>query len=240
MKKLKNLWLGAKIALAVIRLIPLYPKLKKYSKSGPLDMHKLLMREVKNQWSHDFLKYSKVTLEVVGEKNIPKEPMLVVANHQGYFDIPVIFQAFKSVQLGFVAKESLFKIPVFGHWIKAVNSISLDREDPRESLKSINEGIEILKSGCNLAIFPEGTRSKTEEIGEFKKGSLRLATKSKATIVPVSILGTCNLYEKPGVATPGHVKVIIHEPIETAGLSKAEQNELNDQVYETIKKGLLQ
>ena len=107
------------------------------------------------------------------------------------------------------------------------------------SLQTINDGAELLKQGFSLVIFPEGTRSHCAEMGEFKAGSLKLATKAKVPIVPVTISGTYHFFEETGAITWGvHVDVIIHEPIDTANLSRAELAELPEKVEGTIRNGL--
>ena len=86
-----------------------------------------------------------------------------------------------------MAKRSLGRIPVFGEWIRDIRSVFIDRDDARSSLKTMEEGIDLLKKGFSLVIYPEGTRSRGPELGEFKKGSLRLATKSGVPVVPVTL-----------------------------------------------------
>src|SRR5699024_1808110 len=91
---------------------------------------------------------------------------------------------------GFIAKVELTKFPIVSQWMKEMKCIFMDRSDRRQSLQSIKEGINILKNGHSMVIFPEGTRSKSDAMGEFKAGSMTLATKSGVPIVPITISGS--------------------------------------------------
>ena len=111
----------------------------------------------------------------------------------------------------------------------------MDRSDIKQSLKIILEGIEVLKKGHSLVVFPEGTRSQCDEMHQFKHGSFKLATKSKVPIVPVTLDGTYKLRELyGGKITPARVDVYVHDPIPTEGLTKDEINELPEKVMQII------
>ena len=117
----------------------------------------------------------------------------------------------------------------------------MDRSSIRKSGEAIIEGIKILKSNHSLVIFPEGTRSKGDEMGDFKAGSFKLATKSKVSIIPVTMSGSYKIMEKSKkkwIIKSAHVDLYIHPEIETANLSKEEQDELPKKVYEIIKSKL--
>jgi len=185
-------------------------------------------------WGAGIMKKYKVTLRITGLENIPEGPVLFVSNHQGYADIPVFCAVISMKQIGFVAKTSLGKIPVFGEWIRDIRSVFIERDDARSSLKTMEEGADLLSKGFSLVIFPEGTRSRGPKPGEFKKGSLRPAVKAGVPIVPVTLNGTYRVYEEKGYPAPGtSVDFHIHPAIGTKGLSKAEANGLSEKV-ETI------
>ena len=137
--------------------------------------------------------------------------------------------------VGFVAKKEMLKSPVIGMWLEKAHCIPLDRENPREAIKTINYGVELLKKGYSLAIFPEGTRSKDGNIGEFKKGSLKLATKAKAPIVPIAIDRAYTSFEKDKKFKPSKIKVTFGNAISTAELTKEEEKTLNEDVRNIIK-----
>ncbi len=211
-------------------------RIKKYRDSGELEKEREQILNSTTTWGLGIMKKYKITLNVSGLENIPEGPVLFVSNHQGYADIPVFGAVITMKQIGFVAKNTLGKIPVFGEWIRDIRSVFIERDDARSSLKTMEEGTELLNKGFSLVIFPEGTRSRGPEPGEFKKGSLRLAIKSGVPIVPVTLDGSYHVFEKKGYVESGaFVDFHVHPPIETKGLSKAEQNGLAEKVETTIR-----
>ncbi|MCR5481899.1 MAG: 1-acyl-sn-glycerol-3-phosphate acyltransferase [Clostridia bacterium] len=188
-------------------------------------------------WSAGCIKLFDADVRVQGREFLPKEgPVVYVANHQGYADIPVCLSILTNFQTGFIAKEELAKIPLYGQWIKDIRSVMIQRGDARSSLRAIEEGIEYIKQGFSLVVFPEGTRSRGKDIAEFKKGSLRLATKSGVPVVPITINGTYKIFEETGRIRSGQrVDIIIHEPIETKDMDRAEASQLSERVEKIIR-----
>lgn len=145
------------------------------------------------------LKTAGVTITVKGMENIPKDsPVLYVGNHRSYFDILVGYTTVPGL-VGFVAKKEMERYPLLSDWMANVNCLFLDRENLKEGFKTILEGIEKVKRGVSIWIFPEGTRNRNESILEllpFKEGSLKIAEKSGCPVVPVAITGTAEIFEK--------------------------------------------
>lgn len=145
------------------------------------------------------LKAAGVQVTVKGEENIPKDQaVLYVGNHRSYFDILVGYTTVPGL-MGFVAKKEMLRYPLLRSWMKNVNCLFLDRENLKEGLKTILEGIENVKNGISVWIFPEGTRNRNEDIREllpFKEGSLKIAEKSGCPVVPVAMVGTAEIFEK--------------------------------------------
>ena len=194
-------------------------------------------KKVALNWSSHTLKIINMSYDVYGVENIPSDNCLFVANHQSILDVPLLMDAVKR-PIGFVAKKELKKIPILRGWVKALNCLFLDRSNNREAIKTINHGIELLKSGISMGIFPEGTRAKDGAIKEFKKGSLRLAIRSKKPIVPVAISGSYKGLEEKGRLVPARVKITFLEPIYTDNISKEEQNKLPEIIKDNISKYL--
>ncbi len=193
-----------------------------------------------NLWGPMVLKTFGSTLTVHGEENIPdKGPVVIIANHQSYSDIPTLFAALTKIPFGFVAKAELRKLPLYGIWIERIRSVFLEREDSRSALKTIRDAISYVEKGFSMVIFPEGTRSKGPEPGEFMKGALKLATKPGVPIVPVSVNGTYKIFEEHGMFSPADIHVIVHKPIATAGISHSDEIALNDEVERIIKEGIV-
>lgn len=179
---------------------------------------------------------SKVT--ITGQENIPDGPVLIVANHQSNFDIMTILFGIDK-HLGFIAKKELRKVPFLSYWMKAIGCVFIDRGNPREGLKAISEGIEKLKAGHTLVVFPEGTRSKDGKLDEFKAGSFRLATKSGAPILPVAINGTGMVYEMNNhKISASHIVMQILPPINVAQMSKEELEKLPEITKQVIADAL--
>ena len=172
-------------------------------------------------------------------ENLPqKGPVVYVSNHQSYVDILMFVNVVKH-QIGFIAKEELMKIPMFAGWILRIESLFIKRGDARASLSTINEGAQMLKDGYSLVIFPEGTRSRCDKMAPFKHGSLKLATKARSTIVPVTIQNSYKVYEETGRIKKGMtVDFTVHQPIDTAGMDRKELNDLPDRIEDIIRGGL--
>ena len=209
-------------------------KYNSLGKKGLYDEQKAFVYQVTQRWGEKTILKTGSLVQVKGVENIPKENVLFVANHQSYFDIPLLI-GFLPRLVGFVAKIELEKVPFISLWMKRLGCIFLDRDNLRASLKTIVTGIDKLKSGESLVIFPEGTRSWKNEMGEFKQGSLKLATKSDTTIVPITIDGTYRMFEEYKSVHKSNIIITIHEPIPTKGLSQEEQKLLTERVYEIIR-----
>lgn len=222
-----------------ILLIPKAWKIEKLEKQGKTKEMQDLLHTISHTWGKRLVQASGSKVNISGLENVPEGPVVFISNHQGNFDIPILL-GFIDKPKAFIAKIELSKIPVFSKWIKKIRCIFIDRNDPRQSLRAINDGVKTLKEGHSMIIFPEGTRSKGPKISEFKKGSLRLATKAKVPIVPITIDGTYKIMEANGKLNikPAEVKLTISDPIYTDHLTKEEESGLSDRVYEIIKSHL--
>ncbi len=174
-------------------------------------------------WCRIILLISGVKVAVDGVSNIPTDgPIILASNHQGVYDIPVLLGKLP-LQFRWVAKESLFKIPVIGWTMGFAGYISINRESASKSFKSILKAAQKIKNGTSVVIFPEGTRSKEDEILPFKRGTFFLALKSGVPVVPVSISGTRGIMQDYGIFIhPAKVRVSIGEPIATEGRTEPE------------------
>lgn len=211
-------------------------KSEKLKKEGKFQEAQNCIDECVRNWALHVINKVGARIEVKGKENIPETTCVYVANHQGFLDIPVVIKTLdKSV--GFIAKKEILKFKMVSYWMKQIHCIFIDRNNIRESMKAINEGVDNLKKGYSMVIFPEGTRSKGPKIGEFKKGSMKLALKAGVPIVPVTIDGTYKLREgnKMSAIKSGDVRVTIGEPIYTSKLSKIEQANLSEQIKTIIE-----
>ena len=162
------------------------------------------------------LRVSGVKVTVRGLENIPKDSaVLYVGNHRSYFDILVGYTTVPG-PMGFVAKKEMLRYPLLSDWMVNVNCLFLDRDDIKAGLKMILDGIEKVKNGVSVWIFPEGTRNRHVDMLEllpFKEGSLKIAEKSGCPVVPVAMFGTADVFEKhiPFIR-PAHVIVEYGKP----------------------------
>jgi 1-acyl-sn-glycerol-3-phosphate acyltransferase len=226
--------------LYLIRIMPGYFKANRYLKEGKIKERDELVDSVASKWAKDLLKLAGARVKVTGAENVPSDrAVLFVSNHQGNFDIPILLGCINKPK-AFIAKIEMLKMPIIRTWMRQMNCVFLDRQDLRQSLKVMNEATEYLKLGYSMSIFPEGTRSKGKAMGEFKPGSLRIAIKANVPIVPLTIKGSYKLMEENGfVIKPADVEIVISEPIETAGLTKEQTNELNEKVRAIIAGNLV-
>lgn len=195
------------------------------------------------QWGFRvILRLSGVKVTVKGKENIPDEAVLFVGNHRSYFDILILYVQCKRLT-GFVAKDSMEKIPSLRVWMRYLYCLFLDRKDPRAGMKTILQAIEYVKQGVSICIFPEGTRNDGEELTmlPFKEGSFKIATKTGCPIVPVAINNSAEIFEShmPRVKKT-HVVVEYLTPIDPKALSKEEQKVIGAKcqkmIEDTIKK----
>lgn len=206
-------------------------------KLGKKEHQKAFLYKISSRWARSMVRFSGSKVEVIGLENIPEGAVLYVSNHQSNFDIPVLMGYIPKAK-GFVAKIELKKMPVVKNWMEAMECLFLDRSNLKQSLTVILDGIEKLKNGTTLVIFPEGTRNKGKEMLEFKKGSLKLATKAQVPVVPITIDGTFRMLEEKGRITKSKVRLIVHPAIDVTILSVEEKNNLAEKVFEIIQKPL--
>lgn len=182
-----------------------------------------------------FIAGTKVTLE--GAENIPSKdtPVLFVSNHRSYFDIIAAYP-YVPGRYGFVGKKEFHKIPVVAQWMQMVGVIFLDRENPREGIRSINAAADDIKEGYSMWICPEGTRAHGEKMIPFHEGSFKIAEKAGCPIVPVAFTHTDDILENhsPKVRS-AHITIAVGQPLETAGLSRPELKALHQKVYDVIQ-----
>ena len=169
----------------------------------------------------------------------PGAPVVYMANHQSYMDIPVLF-GFLPAQFRIIAKESLFRVPFMGWHLTRAGNIPINRSNRREAMRSISKAADRIREGTSVFVFPEGTRSRNGVLQPFKAGSFKLAVSAGVPIVPLTIIGTCRILEKDSLLFhPGAVELHIHPEIPTAGLRSADIEGLMDDVWTEMAAPLL-
>lgn len=182
-------------------------------------------------WARLSLALAGVRLTVEGQEHIPKDrAVLYMPNHQSNFDIPALFAGLPG-QFRWLAKEELFRIPLFGLAMRRSGYIAIDRSDRKKALRSMAEAAGRIADGTSVVVFPEGTRSTDGTLLPFKKGGFMLALQSQAPIVPVAIVGTREINPKHSRwIRGGSVRVHIFPAIETAGKSARDRDPLMEAV----------
>ncbi len=191
-------------------------------------------------WSRVGLRLAGIKLEVVGAEKVPVgSPVIFMSNHQGNFDILALFLAIPQ-RFSWIAKEELFRIPVFGHSMARAGYIPLNRGgDGRRALKSVEAAAATIRGGRSVVIFPEGTRTADGELLPFKKGGFLLAGKAGVPIVPLTINGSMRINPKTRLELcPGTIRIVFADPIPPAGAVGKERELLMAEVRQAINSGL--
>jgi len=167
---------------------------------------------------------------------LPKDTSYVFAiNHQVALDIPAVGSAIP-VPFGWVAKTELKRVPFLGAAIRSSPSVFIDRSHPKRSIESMRIAGERIRNGVSIAIFPEGSRSHSAELGDFKRGAFLLAIEAQVPVVPVTILNGNQLFnEKTWKARPGIMHIEIGEPIDIEGWTRADIPELMQRVRDAMQ-----
>lgn len=187
------------------------------------------------QLSRNLLKSTGMELKVLGKENLPKEgPVLYVATHKSVFDIVILMTLLEEPAI-FIGKKEVASMPFVNKWFDALGCIYVDREDMREALKSIMEGIKEIKNGQSIVLFPEGTRNMGNEIRPFKEGGFRLATKTQVPVIPIALSNTFKVFEEKKRIQKTKVTVNIGAPILTTDLSKEELNQFPKLVEDKVR-----
>ena len=225
------LWFGA---VLVIRL-PLRAKVERLIAEDRFEEAQRHIWAFANHLARVGVKLLGVKLTVKGTENVPKEgSVLYVGNHQSMADPPVMLAAIPRPS-AFICKEELDGIPVFSRWVSDLGSFYLPRTESRKSLEVILGAAKLLKKNEHgMCIFPEGTRSDNGDMRPFKPGSLKIATKSGAAIVPFAIENTINVLPRSFFFKPLPVTVTFLPAILPEEHKGRDTQSLTDQIQSDI------
>lgn len=186
-------------------------------------------------WAPGMMLLGGWTYEVEGLENVDwSRPHFVASNHQSFLDIILLFRALP-VNLHFVVKEELSKVPFLAWYIRAMGMIFIDRRNRKRARESVQETGELVAAGKTVLLFPEGTRSRDGEVKRLKSGVLAAAAASSVPVVPVAVDGCREGFPPEKIRIrPAHLKVAVGEPIPTGGYSVDDRRELADEVRESI------
>lgn len=190
------------------------------------------------QWAFRcMLAITGVEVTVIGEENVPDEAVMYIGNHKSFFDILLTYTRCKRLT-GYVSKKEMYKFPLLRDWMKRLYCLFLDRENPREGLKTILQAIEYVKNGISICIFPEGTRNKGEELSmlPFHAGSFKIAEKSGCAIIPISLNNTAEIFENhfPRIKKT-HVVIEYGKPIYMKDMDREEKKHIAEYCQNIIQ-----
>lgn len=186
-------------------------------------------------WARTILFVRGVRLTVRHTERLPfGQSAVIVANHASMADVLVLFAGLP-VQIRFMAKRSVFRVPFLGWGMAAAGFIPVDRGDARRAQEAVEVALKRLRGGRFVVVFPEETRSRDGELLPFKKGAALLAIRAGLPMVPVGIVGTFHVLPRGTLRTlPGRVVLSVGEPISTAGRTPADREELTQAAREAI------
>ena len=180
-----------------------------------------------------------IRTEVKGHENIdPKTSYVFVANHQGAFDIFLIY-GYLGHNFKWMMKKSLKKIPFVGTACEFAGHIMVDRSSKASIRETMHKAEKTLRGGMSMVVFPEGSRSKNGRMQPFKRGAFLLAEELSLPVVPLTIDGAYNLLPKDGINIhPGKVTLTIHRPITPPADGKYDLEHLMKESYNHIASAL--
>ena len=184
-------------------------------------------RRVAKMWCRRILRAAGTVVEVEGSERLAGGEQVVVSNHESWFDV-LALSGHLPVDVHFVAKQELARVPIFGPAWKACGHISIDREDREAAVASLEEAArQIREDDMTIVMFPEGTRSRHGELQPFKKGAFVLAIQAGAPVVPVGISGSRDVLPKGSWRVRrGTIRVKVGEPIDVRGLEHRHRDRL--------------
>jgi 1-acyl-sn-glycerol-3-phosphate acyltransferase len=218
-------------ALGCIATLLLFLRVNEGFINGPLAKH----------WARIVIWLAAARVTVQGTRNIPstEESYIVAMNHQSNMDIPILIYSLP-VQLRFIGKVEIRKVPVFGSALIKAGHFLIDRRDHQKAMEGIRAAGELLRQrGVSVVFAPEGTRSRNGKLLPFKKGAFVMAIETGIPILPVTIDGSrLSLPKGSFWARKTEVTVSIHQPLPTESLSYDDRDELSEKTRSIIEKSL--
>jgi len=194
-------------------------------------------RRLARLWGTQMCRVCGVEVTVHGGEAVAwDEPLILMANHQSYFDIPVLYATLPH-PFGMLAKQELFRVPVFSAAMRGMRCVPIDRSNRRQSFESLKRAADQVRGGNSIVVFPEGTRSPDGRVQELKKGPFYLAEMAEVPIVPVGIRGTREALAKDGLLVRGaKVEVSIGAPL----VQEKKGQPARDRLRESVRSALIE
>ncbi len=186
-------------------------------------------------WANVLLLISLSPVELIGREKLHVHQVAVYAsNHLSYYDTPVLF-AKLPFQFRILAKLSLWKIPFVGWYLHRSGQVPIDAKSGRSAIAGLLRGVKTLEQGLPLVIFPEGGRAATGRMTPFQSGAAFMAIRAQVPLVPLALIGTYQLLPIHAYhLTPRPLKIVVGDPISTAGLSTRDADALTQRLFAAI------
>ena len=177
-------------------------------------------------WSRDILRAAGTPVRLEGRERIPRGPVVYASNHSSMFDIWALAATLPG-SVRFVAKQELVKVPLVGRAMLAAGHVAIDRFNRARAFEAYERAAAVIRGGISAVVFPEGTRSRTGELLPFKNAPFGLAIAAGVPVVPVYVHNSFQILPKGGVRLhPRPIRILVGEPIPTAGLSLDDRQRL--------------
>lgn len=189
-------------------------------------------------WARMNAFFAPMFVKKTGEENIDKnQSYVIVSNHQSQFDIFVLY-GWMGVDFKWIMKQELRKVPALGIACERLGHVFIDRTNRESAIASLHAVKKRITKGTSIIFFPEGTRSKDGNIGEFKKGAFRMALELGFPVLPITIIGTNEILPPNTMDLfPGKAKMIIHKPIDSSAYNNETIEELMNRVKGVMQSG---
>lgn len=198
--------------------------------------------KIEREWARKVLNIIKLRYRIDNPTQlqlVPGKNYIIMSNHAGHYDIPLIISALPG-SIRMVAKKELFRIPIWGPALKKAEFVSINRENRKEAFKDLEVAKEKMQTGIVLWIAPEGTRTRTGKLSPFKQGGFLLALQTGAIIIPVGIRGSAKALPPDTwdfrVGEEAHITLC--EPVDTSAYTTDTRKELILEVEKKIRKAI--
>jgi 1-acyl-sn-glycerol-3-phosphate acyltransferase len=190
-------------------------------------------------WARSLAWLTPMTVTVSGSEHTdPSRRYVVVSNHQSMYDILAIY-GWLTLDLKWVMKKELRKVPGIGIGCEKVGHIFIDRKNPKAAKKALEEALSRLGDGIGILFFPEGTRSTSGKLLPFKKGAFRTAIEQQLPVLPVTVVGTREVLPNQTITPfPGKAKLVVHPCLETEGMEISHIDGLMDASRRAIESAM--
>ena len=208
--------------------------------AGVIYPSRRLMASASLLWARAILLFAGVRLTIDGKEHVAdRAPRFYMGNHQSALDIPILIVAL-SGDVRFMAKDGLFKIPVFGWVMRRYGYVPINRGRARATLHALDRMIDgIRRKPISFAVFPEGTRSRDGELLPFRRGTMKIGRRSGLPVAVFTVSGSMDVHHPDRfAATPGPVRLTFAEPIPAEEVADMLPTELHDRVVATVARQL--